>query len=276
MDYRIITDSAANMYSMEGMDFKSVPLKIITDEREYIDDGTLDTKEMMEYLDAYTGKSGTSCPNVEDWMSAFEGAKAIFALTISGALSGSYAAAIIAKKTYEEEHPDVRIYVLDSLAAGSKMALILEKIRDDISKNMSFDDIVADIEEYKNNTGVLFMLESLKNLARNGRITPVIAALAGVLGIRVIGRGSEKGTIEMVSKSRGAKKALINMLDEMIKEGFKGGKVHISHCHNEEGAINFGNLVKEKFPYTDICIRECGGLCSFYAQMAGIIVGFEM
>lgn len=81
---RIVVDSSASLYALDGIDFAAVPLKIVTDEREYLDDGTLDAVEMATTLRTYKGKTSTSCPNIGDWLEAYEGADEIYAITITG------------------------------------------------------------------------------------------------------------------------------------------------------------------------------------------------
>ena len=105
MKIKIVTDSASNMTSLEGIDFQSVPLKIITDDKEYVDDINLDVEGMVNDLSTYKGRSGTACPGVGDWLDAFEGYDIIFCVTIISTLSGSYNAAMTAKQQYEEENP---------------------------------------------------------------------------------------------------------------------------------------------------------------------------
>ena len=105
---RIVVDSSASLYKLDGIDFASVPLKIVTDEREYLDDGTLDAVEMATALRTYKGKTSTSCPNIGDWLEAYEGADEIYAITITGTLSGSCNAAQLAAEEYQAEHRVLR------------------------------------------------------------------------------------------------------------------------------------------------------------------------
>ena len=112
---RIVVDSSASLYQLDGIDFAAVPLKIVTDEREYLDDGTLDAVEMATALRTYKGKTSTSCPNIGDWLEAYEGADEIYAITITGTLSGSCNAAQLAAEEYQAEHPGAQVFVLDEL-----------------------------------------------------------------------------------------------------------------------------------------------------------------
>ena len=232
----IVTDSSSDLLAMEGVPFASAPLKIVTAEREYIDDESLDTAGMVEDLRRYSGKSSTSCPNPEDFIRAFGEAEEVFCVTITGTLSGCHNCAMLAKKQYEEAHPGRRVFVLDSLSTGPEMALILQKIREGILAGRSFEEISAAAREYSAKTGLIFMLESLRNLANNGRVSPVVAKMAGILGIRLVAIASERGDIEPVSKCRGEQKALSAIVERMRQMGHRAGKVRIAHCMNEGAA----------------------------------------
>ena len=56
---KIVTDSSSDILTVEGIDFESAPLKIVTTEKIYIDDATLDVEEMVNDLATYKGKSST-------------------------------------------------------------------------------------------------------------------------------------------------------------------------------------------------------------------------
>ena len=126
---------------MEGVAFESVPLKIITNEKEYVDTATLDVQRMVDELSIYKGRSGTACPGVGEWLSAFEGYDVIYCVTIISTLSGSYNAAITAKQQYEEENPGKKVFVLDSYSAGPEMKLHVEKLRDLVLAGKDYDTI---------------------------------------------------------------------------------------------------------------------------------------
>ena len=130
MKTRIVVDSAASLYALDGVDFACVPLKVITDDAEYIDDGTMDAVGMAQALRTYKGKTSTSCPNVGDWLAAYEGADEVYAITITGTLSGSCNAAQLAAEDYMQENPGKRVFVLDSLSTGPEQQLLAEHIRD--------------------------------------------------------------------------------------------------------------------------------------------------
>ena len=272
---KIVTDSSADVMSLANVAFEAVPLKIITADREYVDDNNLDVEGMVNDLAAYRGKSSTSCPNPEDWLRAFGDAEHVFCVTITGTLSGSYNAAMVAKKTYEKAHPDRRVFVLNSLSTGPEMALAIDKTQELILAGKEFDDICEQVTEYNKKTGLLFMLESMRNLANNGRVSPIVAKMAGLLGIRVVAKASDKGDIKPLNKCRGEKKALETLVEHLKNLGLKEGRVRIAHCFNEPAAIALRDLIRDKFARVQVDLTRCRGLCSFYAERGGLLVGFE-
>lgn len=274
MTYKIVSDSSSNIHDFSGIDFESVPLRIITSKKEYVDDENLDIETMVNEIKETKGKSGTSCPNISDWLRAFGKAENIFAITITSKLSGSYASAEQAAKLYEEAHPGSKVFVIDSLSTGGEMQLVMEYIRELIKENKCFNEICEAVKNYMNKTHLLFSLQSLTNLARNGRVNPAVAKIAGVLGIRVLGAATE-GVLDPLHKIRGEAKTMEMMFIEMKKRGFCGGKVRIDHCLNLGAAEMLKEKILAEFPESDIAIGKNGALCSFYAEKGGLIVGYE-
>lgn len=272
---KIVADSSADTLTLSGVDFASAPLTIVTDEREYVDNAALDVAQMTDDLLHYSGKSSTACPGVGDWLAAFGEAEEVFCVTITSNLSGSYNAAKIAAETYEEQHPGRRVYVLDSLSTGPEMRLLLERLRDDVAAQMDFDAICEDVSAYNAETGLLFVLESMKNLANNGRVSRLAAVAAGLLGIRAVGKASDVGTLEMLEKCRGGKKAQAAVVEHMAALGYVGGAVRISHVGNEAAAQSLHGALAEAFPAADVQVYAARGLCSFYAEKGGLLIGFE-
>ena len=155
------------------------------------------------------------------------------------------------------------------------MALIIEKLERLIIECVDFSEVCEKIMAYKKKTGLLFMLESMKNLANNGRVNPIVAKAAGILGIRIVGKASEKGTLEIMDKCRGERKALLTIVERIKELGCKGGKIKIAHCFNDSAANSLKKLIVENIKDVKIEIYSCRGLCSFYAEKGGMLIGFE-
>ena len=274
IDAKIVVDSSANM-ALDKSGISSVPLKIITDNKEYIDDANLNTAAMVWDLQTYTGRSSTACPSPQNWLQAFEDKPYVFCIAITSNLSGCCNAANIAKADYEQEFPDRKVCVIDSLSTGGEMELIVEKIQELMEAELSFEEICEAVKVYQQHTGLMFMLESMQNLANNGRVNKIVAKAAGILGIRAVGRASDVGTLEPLEKCRGEKKAIAALADHMVSRGYEGGKMRISHCLNLAAAETLKANILAAYPDADVQIRPTGGLCSFYAEKGGMIIGFE-
>ena len=275
MKSKIVLDSSGDLHSFSDVDFVCVPLTIHSGEREFVDDETLNREEMLGFLEEHKTKSTTSCPGVGDYLQAFGDADQVFCVTITSQLSGSYNAASVAARTYEEQHPSSHVHVFDSLSTGPSMILMAERLRELIREALPFDAIVSGVEAYKRKLKLIFTLESLHNLAANGRVPFAVAAVTGMLGIRIIGRASEEGKLEVVGKARGEKKLLAEQLRRIRDMGYAGGKLIIQHCENASGASALAVALRDAFPTAKIRIGQTGGLCSFYAERGGMIIGFE-
>lgn len=273
--FRIVADSSCDLLTLEGADFVSVPLSIRTDTEEFYDDANLDVDAMVSTLRDTKGRSYSACPNIAAWESAFGESGNVIAFTITSALSGSYNAACVAKKTCEERNPARRIYVVDSLSAGPEIALLIERALYELRSHEDFDKACEALNTYQTHTHLLFALESMHNLAQNGRVSKLAATMASVLGIRAIGQASSEGILEMLGKCRGVRKARQFMLGEMEKLGYKGGKVRIGHCQNAALALELCTEIRQRFPEADVRSYPLRGLCSYYAECGGIMLGFE-
>lgn len=273
--FKIVADSSADTFNIEGVPFCFAPLKIITAQKEFTDNEQLDIKGMVDFLANYKGRSSTSCPNPEDWLQAFGESENIFCIAITGTLSGSYNSVLTARELYLEEHPERNVFVINSLSTGPEMKLIIEKLCEYINKGLEYNEICQKITDYMNNTGLLFMLQSMKNLANNGRVSHIAAKAAGLLGIRVVGKASDQGDLEQLSKCRGEEKALDFITDYITNAGCKNGKIRISHCFNPTAAQSLKEKLQAKLPNTDISVYTTTALCSFYAEKGGMLIGFE-
>ena len=138
-----------------------------------------------------------------------------------------------------------------------------------------FDAICEEMLRYHKHTHLLFSLESLANLARNGRVKPAVAAVARMLGIRVIGQASEAGELDVLCKTRGEHGALERIVLELKEHGYVGGHLLIAHCGNPAAAERLMHMVQTIFDGAQVRVTACGGLCSYYAELGGLLVGYE-
>ena len=272
---KIVSDSSSDLLMLDSVEFASSPMKIITAKREFVDDENLNVDGMANFFNEYKERSQTSCPNPADWLDAFGDADDIICVTITSALSGSYNSACTAKELYEAENEGKRVFVLDTLSAGPEITLIVRKLEALVKSGMAYEGVCDKIQEYTKRTGLVFMLKSLKNFAANGRVSPLVAKLVGFAGICIVGKASDEGTLEPTHKCRGENRSLETLINDLKELGLKNGKVSIGHCQNEGAATKLKQMIESTFEKAQVEIHKLRGLCSFYAEKGGLLVGFE-
>ena len=275
MKRKIVADSSCDIWELNGVDFAVAPITISTDNKHYVDNQELDVHLMSEELAKYKGVSHTACPSVGSWLDCYEGYDEVFVVTLTGAMSGTYNSAMTAKGIYEEENENVKVHVFDSLSTGPEMRLLIEKLKEMIEEDLPFEEIVEKGQDYLNHSRLFFALKSLHNFAMNGRVSKTVASAIGVLSISIFATASEEGTIQQISKCRGEKKVVKSMIEHLENAGYHGGKVRISHADNLKLAHSVRDKILELYPHADIIVYPMGGLCTYYAEKGGLLVGCE-
>ncbi len=277
--FRIIADSSCDLTSLAHISpdilFGRAPLRILVDDTEFVDTYDLDTRKMMDAVYAFKGKTGSACPSPEEYADLCRDVDDAYIITISSSLSGSYNSAVLARDLVLAEYPEKNIHVFDSLSTGPELSLIAEKIARLASSGMAFAEVVEQVKEYMTHTALLFQLNSLENLTKNGRVSKMAGMTAKLLGIRMIGIASTVGTVEPLHKCRGTEKTYSLMLQEMRERGFTGGRVILGHAFQEAGAQMMRQMILNEFPTANITIMPLSGLCCYYAEEGGLLVGFE-
>lgn len=277
MSYLIIGDSCTDLTPELKKDarFVTVPLTLQIGEETFTDDDSFNQKEFLEKMAASSECSKSACPAPESYMALFERADEIFIVTLSSHLSGSHNCAMLAKSLYEEQNENKKIAVIDSLSASCGQTLIAMKIAELKEKGLSFEEVVKEAETFRSDMTTYFVLESLENLRKNGRLSNMKAFIANALNIKPVMAGNE-GTIEKVDQARGTKKALGRMA-ALIEGKVKHPETRtlaIAHCNNLERAEYVKSLVTEKVTFKDVMIVDTAGVSTLYANDGGIIVCF--
>ncbi len=275
MAVRIVADSSANLVSRPEQNFVAVPMTINTDEKEYVDDEKLDVFQMLDEMAEYTGRTGTACPAPGQWLDAFEGSEETICIALTGTLSGCYNSAVSAADMYLEDHPEAKIFVMDTKSTGPENELIVEQAKALSTLDMSFEDKCSILKGYLKTTHLFFSLSTVDNFVRNGRVSPALAKMIKLLSIRIVGKASDNGELEPVNKCRGDRNALNQLYKNMLSAGYKGGKVRIRHTRCRKAAEELQRIILEAFPEADVRVHRNHGLCSYYAESGCFLVGFE-
>lgn len=276
MKYKIVCDSCTDLTreDREKEYFISVPLTLLVDDDEIIDDDKFDQKDFLNKVRECKRGAKSACSAPEVYMEAYKDADEIYVITLSANLSGSYNSAELAKKLYFEEYGEKKIHVFNSKSASSGQYLIAKRIERLAQEGKAFEDIVEEVEAYISEQHTYFVLETLDVLRKNGRLSKVQALLAGTLNIKPIMASTDEGEITKKSQTRGMKKALVKMVELIVEETDKieEKELVIAHCNCPDRAqkvketlLSFANIKK-------IEIIETWGVSSLYACDGGIII----
>ncbi|NQJ71264.1 DegV family protein [Streptococcus suis] len=278
--WKIVADSGCDYRQLNNLapdtEFVSVPLTIQIGADTFVDQADLDIDKMMEVMYASSEAASSACPSPQAYQTAFEGAENVVVITLTGGLSGSFNAARVARDMFVEEHPEINIHLIDSLSAGGEMDLIVDEINRLIATGLEFDELVQAITAYQENSKLLFVLAKVDNLVKNGRLSKLLGTVVGLLNIRMVGEASSEGKLELLQKARGHKKSVIAAFEEMKKAGYNGGRIVMAHRNNAKFFQQFSDLVKAEFASAIIEEVPTSGLCSFYAEEGGLLMGYEI
>ena len=278
MSFHIVCDSCTDLTEEDIKKgcYTLVPLTLLVDGEEIIDDETFDQADFLAKVAASKESVKSACPAPESYMEAYSKADDIYVVTLSAELSGSYNSAVLGKNLYEEENGTKNIHVVNSRGAATTQVLIARKLNEYASQGMPFEEVVDKIEEYTTSLRTYFVLETLEVLRKNGRLSRLSATIAGALNIKPVMIGTRDGVIQKAAQARGMKKALAKMVEHMGSEGrdLTRRQFVISHCNCYERAVYVKELIKKHLHAEDVDIVDTNGVSSLYACDGGIIVAY--
>ena len=276
MTYKIIGDSCTDITTTLKNDehIEIAPLSLQVGDEVIIDDETFNQGEFLEKMKQCPTAPSSACPSPEAYMAHFDGADDIYVITLSSKLSGSYNSAMVAKNMYLEDHPDKNIEIIDSMSASVGQSLILLKLKELAQKGTPFKEVVEQVNQYRDEMRTKFVLESLDNLQKNGRLSGLKAILCNTLNIKPIMKSDGHGNIEKEAQARGMKRALENLAKNVKNDAIdpENKVLGISHCNNYERACFVRDEILKTVSFKDVFIVDTAGVSTLYANEGGIIV----
>lgn len=278
MKSKIIVDSCVDFNDAalsSSVAFERVPFKLRIDGEEIIDQD-LSTRLLLEKMKASRHHVATACPSPEDYRAAIDPERINYIITISSHLSGSYNSAMIAADIVKSDFPNCEIYIIDSESAAAGEDLLCMRLLEWLSQNIKPAEIAARMKKLTEEMHTYFILNSLENLVKNGRISGKAALLGKMLKIVPIMCDDGQGEIMLKEKIRGKKKAF-NRLIEIINEEVSDASekiLAITHVHARETAEKIKDALENSPAFKKIVIFDAGGLSTLYADNGGIVVAF--
>lgn len=282
MDYLVIGDSCCDLTPELKADphFKLIPLTLEIGSYTVVDDENFNQLDFLKRLNESTEGAKTACPSPEAFKTAFEDSDTdeIYVITISEHLSGSYQSAVVGLQMYEEDHPDstkkIHIFNTKTATAGELyLCLSIQELKD---AGKSYDEVVELIEEKISVQQIYFVLESLENLRKNGRLSAVKSFIATALNIKPI-MTAIGGIIQKLDQQRGTNKAIKRMVQLAVDRAGGPEKtadmlLTIVHVNNPERAEYVKEELLKLAPFRRIVISNAMGVATVYAEESGIII----
>ena len=241
MSFKIVVDSCCDLTPAMLKDpvFVKVPLTIRSNGSIFVDDETFDQADLLWSMRQSEDAPSTACPSPQAYLDAYQGADDVYVVTLSALLSGSHNSA-------------------EQASAG-----------------MPFKRVVTEVEQFISQMQTLFVLESLENLRKNGRLTKLQAVITGALKIKLFMGATPEGEICKLGQALTIKQALSKMVDKVAADASHVGRtLAICHCNCLERAFQVKSMIEAKCKFAHILITEAGGITSVYANDGGIVIAY--
>lgn len=278
MSFKVIVDSCCDLTPslLREADFTRVPLTIRVGNTSIVDDESFDQADLLWRMKESDTAPQTSCPSPAQYLDAFDcGADDLYVVTLSALLSGSHNSAQQARQLWLEEHPDARVHIFNSCSASAGEFLLALHIRELATQGLPFQAVVLKATRFSADMETMFVLESLDNLRKNGRLTGLQSVVTGALRIKLLMGATPEGEIYKRGQAMSVKQALSKMVEFMAKDDKHVGKtLAISHCNCLERAFLLKDMVRKSCKFADIIISETGGISTVYANDGGIVVAY--
>lgn len=278
MKYQILIDSCGDRTEEMKRDERVtlVPLRLHVGAKEYVDDGSLDRYEILKAMEQSQDIPRSSCPSPMEFVENMnKKSEHIYVITLSEQLSGSYNSACLAKKLIAGNGEYV-VHVINSKSASAGQTVLALLIRRWEEQSVPYEEICKKIDRHVLKMKTRFVLEDLTVLERNGRLSGVKARLADVLHICPVLAATPEGEICQTGQARGIKRGVARLYHQVIEDSKEQlwQCMVISHCCNEQMAIEFKTKIKKEFPDRMVKIVSTGGISTLYAGRGGMIVSY--
>lgn len=281
-DYVITVNSTVDLPKewLEERNVPVVPLRYTMDGQTYEDMNGLTAKEFFDKL--REGKmSVTSQVNPEEAKEALEpfvkAGKDILHLAFSSGLSGTCNSMKIAGEELQEEYPEAKVIVIDTLCACLGEGLLLYKALQQKAAGKTIQETADWVEENKLHICHDVTVDDLNHLHRGGRISKATAVVGTMVKIKPIIHMDDNGKLQVIGKERGRKKSLNKIVDMAVEQskGWDNDIIMITHGDCIEDAEYVAGLVREKMGIDNILINNIGTVIGSHTG-PGVVAVFCM
>ncbi len=285
-NYVILTDSACDIKPSQlkewGVESLEMSFRFDAEDRDYRNN---EMDISLFYGRMKAGESAkTAAINPDEFTNAFENilkqGKDVLYLGFSSGLSTTFNSSRIAAEEVLEKYPDRKIITVDTLAASAGQGLIVYLASKKQMEGATLEEVASYVEDMKLNLCHWFTVDDLVYLKRGGRVSPTVAFVGTVLGIKPVLHVDNAGRLINVSKARGRKAALSSLVEKYgeLSSEQAGGTIFISQANCMKEAEELKAQYEEKYGAKVEIITDIGpviGAHSGPGTMAVFFLGKE-
>lgn len=262
----VVTDSTAdlNIEPNHLNNITVVALNVHFQDEVFKDGVDLSTNQFFEKLKATPHPPRTSQPSPGDFHKVYKsllssGYQGIISIHISKELSGTWQSASIARDMLPEE----QIYVVNSKSASMGLGLIVLNTAKKLRDGASYQDAAAYAEKLADQQRIMFGVDTLEYLHRNGRIGRAAKLIGGLLNVKPILYIDDEGFVAPLGKIRGKNKFIPYLVEQAEKfcADYSGPvDVAVIHAQDRELAKELSAIVKAKIKVREAYVSEIGSV----------------
>lgn len=272
-NYVIITDSGCDIKAETlkewGIECIDLHFRFEGEDREYL----AREMEIGAFYDKMRegGVAKTMAINPETFANEFEKAlsqgKDVIYLGFSSGLSTTFNSSKIAAEDLMEKYPDRRIECVDSLSASAGQGLFVYLVSEKSNSGADFDEVIEYARSIVPNICHWFTVDDLVYLKRGGRVSPAVALVGKVLGIKPVLHVDSEGKLISMSKVRGRKAAITALVDkygELAKPDYSD-TVFISNADCIDDVKELEEMLRSRYNVKVKLITDIGTVIGAHA-----------
>ncbi|WP_166241754.1 DegV family protein [Paenibacillus turpanensis] len=278
MKVKIISDGSSDLPKeiIELLGIEIVPLFVHFGTEQY-SSSELTAEQFYSKMKQADELPKTSSPSPYDFLKAYRNVPEgydIVVIACSSGLSSTYNHAVMAKEMLIEEGYAGVIEVLDARTTSLGLGLIAYQAAKMAQAGAGAMDIIRTARQHIQDGATYFVLDTLENVIRGGRLDRVRGTVASMLNIKLLMRNSEEGKVEVIDKIRGSQNAIKKMMDKIgeARHDFGQAVVAIAHSNCEEKAKAVRDMLLQRYPFKDVVFGNMGPVIGTYAGEGAILI----
>lgn len=276
---RLITHTGCDMPldEAEALHIRMIPDRVIFGENEYKNMTEITAEEFYGKMEKAKELPTSSTPPVGDFVKTFqeaaEGVDEVLCLMITSKMSGCYSTAVAAAKLAERQGLSVPVYVYDTQQCSHGMAQMVRAAAKMVQEGKNAEQIMEELSALQSKMGVYFVLESLKNARKGGRVGAIKALAADALGIKPLLLFAD-GLVSDYGIARGIADGMDRVASQFLKEGDPQKTVTIFHAAAPERAQRMKDKILRETPGAKIRIESVGPVIGIYTGSGCVGIAF--